>query len=115
LLVHTNNDQTKTMQKQEQTFAYGCDSIGNSPCPAVGAGFTVEGAVLQAAEWYDSIARDRCDSDEGTLSEPEAKEVWLQVIDTLRNRANSAVDEQEYRYKQKQVEKAIEIRDELGW
>ena len=104
------------MSTQKRKFAYGKNSIDGCPCPATAVGYSVDGAVLQAAEWYDStVVTLGYDNAHSVISEQEAKEAWNQMIDDFRQHAERASDESNRIIYERIVERAIEIRDELGW
>lgn len=71
-------------------FAFGRNSVEDCQCPAMNAGFNPDGTgvdhvdgLLEAAEWYDNLVATETGEIKGTISEPFAKEKWLEMMDEM--------------------------------
>jgi len=70
-------------------FAYGWNEYNGCVCPAVAAGFDPAGegegdyvpGLTEAAESYDQIVRQGHGGNSGTVSEEEAKDAWIQMLE----------------------------------
>ena len=87
-------------------FAYGKDTIGSCPCPAVAAGHSPKDGdeTTHVAEWYDDVVRQLdFDNADSVISEEQAKEAWLETINQMESghRGNENVGR--------------EIAETLGW
>lgn len=92
---------------EHQQFAYGKDTMGDCPCPAVAAGFSPASGdgSLTAAEWYDdAVYQLDLENADSILSESDAETAWSEMISSLEKRDMP-----------ESVEVAREIADELGW
>lgn len=73
-------------------FAFGRNSVEDCTCPAMSAGFNPDGTgvdhtpgMLEAAEWYDTLVAETTGEMKGTISEPFAKDMWLQMMDEMED------------------------------
>lgn len=100
------------MSQTQQEFAYGKDTIQGCECPARAAGFAPSDGdeSIAVAEWYDCAVKDVGNANYSSIiSEQEAKEAWLEMIDQMEKRTASI-------YKaERDLKVAREIAEELGW
>lgn len=75
-------------------FAFGENERDGCECPALAAGMNpVESGddhipgLLGAAEWYDGIVGDGNVGWMGVVSEKEARDAWMQVIEESESKA----------------------------
>lgn len=106
------------MSYGERRFAYGRNTVDGCECPASAAGYAKDDVMTltnahvgDLARAYDRTVRYQLESVDpteraGTLSEADAREVWLTVLD--RARSSGSVGDP-------LVEKGEEIARELGW
>lgn len=90
-------------------FAYGKDTVGDCECPAVRAGFSPGSGdeTTAPAERYDEVVRELgYDNSFSTLTEEEAKDAWLTMIDQLKGHYHEDFEG---------VRAAEEVAETLGW
>lgn len=94
-------------------FAFGANEHEDCVCPAVAAGYNPESShrggvpgLLEVAETYDLMAEDHHPDYFGVISEDEAKESWLKMMNEVEDREGKNSD---------QYHAARKVADELGW
>jgi hypothetical protein len=100
------------MSQTQQQFAYGKDTIQECKCPARAAGFAPSDGdqSTAVAEWYDTTVKDVGNTSyDSIISEQEAKEAWLEMIDQMEKRVDGI------HKGERDLKIAREIAEELGW
>jgi len=103
-------------RQRQQRYAYGDNTVGDCPCPAVAAGYNLDGDGSTAvAEQYDDFVRNRTPSDEGIVDADTAQDAWLDAVQFFERQAERATDPDEQRHYQRIAEKGRVIMNDLDW
>lgn len=93
----------------DRQFAYSCDTIDGTECPATQAGFepsSGDRSTLIALEYDEVVHKLGLIDKSCIIPEKDAKKAWLQALENFEH-DDSVVDTD--------TETAREIADDLGW